>query len=44
MSEAGALLRSLWAQGQRLTPDELLGELTGERLDLCVLLDDLALV
>ena len=43
-AEAGALLRSLWAQGQRLTPDELLGELTGERLDLRVLLDDLALV
>jgi hypothetical protein len=43
-AEAGALLRSLWAQGQRQTPDELLGELTGEQLDLRVLLDDLALV
>ena len=41
---AGALLSSLWAQGQRQTPDELLGELTGEQLDLRVLLDDLALV
>ena len=43
-AEAGALLSSLWAQGQRQTPDELLGELTGEQLDLRVLLDDLALV
>jgi hypothetical protein len=43
-ADAGALLRSLWSDGQRQTPDELLGELTGERLDLRVLLSDLALV
>ncbi len=43
-AEAGALLRSLWRDGQRRTPDELLGELTGEQLDLSVLLTDLALV
>jgi hypothetical protein len=42
--EAGALLRSLWREGQRRSPDEVLGELTGERLDLSVLLADLALV
>lgn len=42
--EAGDLLRSLWREGQRRQPDELLMELTGERLDLRVLLDDLALV
>ncbi len=42
-ADAGALLRSLWRDGQRQTPDELLAELTGEQLDLRVLLDDLAL-
>lgn len=41
--EAGALLRSLWRDGQRQTPDELLGALTGEQLDLRVLLGDLDL-
>jgi hypothetical protein len=41
--EAGAALRSVWAQGQRLSPDELLAELTGERLDFGVLVDDLGL-
>jgi hypothetical protein len=41
--EAGATLRELWSQGQRLGADELLGELTGEALDFRVLLDDLAL-
>ena len=35
--EAGALLRSLWASGQARDADELLAELTGERLDLGVL-------
>lgn len=35
--EAGALLRSLWAQGQRLDAGELLGELTGATLDLAAL-------
>jgi hypothetical protein len=40
--EAGDLLRSLWARGQQGTADELLAELTGERLDLAVLAADLA--
>ena len=35
--EAGDLLRSLWASGQAQTADELLAELTGERLELGVL-------
>jgi hypothetical protein len=35
--EAGTLLRSLWASGQARGADELLAELTGERLDLAVL-------
>jgi hypothetical protein len=35
--EAGELLRSLWAQGQRLDAAELLAELTGAELDLAVL-------
>jgi hypothetical protein len=39
--EAGALLRGLWAQGQRLSADELLGELTGARLDLAAVAADL---
>jgi hypothetical protein len=38
---AGELLRSLWATGQARTADELLAELTGERLDLAVLAGDL---
>jgi hypothetical protein len=42
-AEAGELLRDLWREGQRRTPEELLGELTGERLDFGVLLDDLEL-
>jgi hypothetical protein len=40
--EAGELLRSLWSRGQAGTADELLAELTGERLDLAVLAADLA--
>jgi hypothetical protein len=40
--EAGELLRSLWSRGQASTADELLAELTGERLDLGVLAADLA--
>jgi hypothetical protein len=32
--EAGSLLRELWAEGQRPTADELLYEVTGERLEL----------
>jgi hypothetical protein len=42
--EAGDLLRALWRDGMRLSAEELLGELTGERLDFRILLDDLALV
>jgi hypothetical protein len=41
--EAGELLRSLWREGQRRTPEELLAGLTGEQLRFGVLLDDLAL-
>jgi hypothetical protein len=32
--EAGSLLRELWAEGQRLTAEELLDEVTGAELDL----------
>ena len=39
--EAGDFLRGLWKDGQRLTADEMLGELTGETLDFSALLDDL---
>jgi hypothetical protein len=41
--EAGALLVSLWSEGQTRSADELLAELTGERLDLSALVADLAL-
>jgi oligoendopeptidase F len=41
--EAGEALRSLWHDGQRLTPEEMLRELTGERLDFTVLRADLGL-
>ena len=41
--EAGEMLRSLWRDGQRLSPEELLRELTGERLDFAVLRHDLGL-
>jgi hypothetical protein len=40
---AGDELRTLWAQGQRLTPEELLHEIGGERLDFGVLREDLGL-
>ena len=40
--EAGAQLRSLWRRGQASDADELLAELTGERLDLAVLAAELA--
>ncbi len=40
---AGELLRGLWAQGQRMGPEELLGELTGSGLEFSTLVDDLAL-
>ena len=35
--EAGDLLRTLWRQGQRMDADELLAEVTGERLDFGVM-------
>ena len=41
--EAGDVLRGLWRDGQRLTAEEMLGELTGEELRFEVLLDDLGL-
>jgi hypothetical protein len=40
---AGETLRSIWREGQRLGPDELLEQLTGERLEFGVLVDDLGL-
>ena len=40
--EAGALLRSLWREGQARTADELLEDLTGERLELAAVARDLA--
>ena len=41
--EAGNVLRDLWRDGQRLDAEELLGELTGLRLDFGVVLEDLGL-
>jgi hypothetical protein len=41
--EAGDVLRSLWREGQRLSAEELLGELTGAQLDFRALLADLGL-
>jgi hypothetical protein len=41
--EAGQVLRRLWRDGQRLDAEQLLGELTGERLDFAVVLADLGL-
>ena len=38
--EAGALLRSLWRQGQRRPADELLEELNGAELDFGALLEE----
>ena len=37
--EAGALLRELWAEGQKPNADELLREVTGERLELAAVAD-----
>ena len=37
--EAGSLLRELWAEGQKPTADELLREVTGERLELAAVGD-----
>jgi hypothetical protein len=42
-AEAGEVLRGLWRDGQRLDAEELLEELTGERLDFGVVLTDLGL-
>jgi hypothetical protein len=42
-ADAGASLRSLWREGQRSSPEELLGQLNGERLDFGVLVADLGL-
>jgi hypothetical protein len=42
-AEAGGELRTFWREGQRLTPEELLGELTSDRLDFGVLVSDLGL-
>ncbi len=42
-SAAGDELRKLWREGQRLSPEELLGRLTGEALDFRALLADLRL-
>ena len=41
--EAGDVLRTLWRDGQRLDAEELLGELTGARLDFGAVLTDLGL-
>jgi hypothetical protein len=39
--EAGELLRELWREGQRISPEELLERIGGQRLDFGVLLEDL---
>lgn len=37
---AGDLLREIWSEGQRLDADELLAQVTGERIDFAVMLDE----
>ena len=37
---AGDLLREIWREGQRLNADELLDQVTGERIDFAVMLDE----
>ena len=37
---AGALLREIWSEGQRLDADELLAQVTGERIDFAVMLEE----
>ena len=37
--DAGALLRELWAEGQKPTADELLEDVAGERLELAAVAD-----
>jgi hypothetical protein len=39
-AEAGELLRSLWREGQRRGPEELLGEVAGEELDFAVMVEE----
>jgi hypothetical protein len=41
--QAGAFLKGLWQHGQRYGAEELLGELTGAKLDFSAMLDDLGL-
>jgi hypothetical protein len=41
--EAGATLRTLWRGGQRLTPEELLRDLTGKRLEFGALRDEVGI-
>jgi hypothetical protein len=41
-ADAGALLRSLWREGQRQPADELLAELNGAELDFGALLEEFA--
>jgi hypothetical protein len=42
-AEAGQVVRRLWSDGQRLDAEELLGELSGERLHFGAVLADLGL-
>ena len=37
---AGELLRGIWSEGQRLNADELLDQVTGERIDFGVMLEE----
>ena len=37
---AGDLLREIWSEGQRLDADELLAQVTGERIDFSVMLEE----
>ncbi|MDQ6777689.1 MAG: hypothetical protein M3071_16085, partial [Actinomycetota bacterium] len=41
--EAGATLRILWHNGQRLTPEEMLRDLNGKRLDFGIMREELGL-
>jgi hypothetical protein len=38
---AGAVLRDIWSEGQRLDADELLAQVTGERIDFAVMLEEI---
>ena len=37
---AGELVRGIWSEGQRLNADELLDQVTGERIDFAVMLEE----